>query len=68
MDSILAIFLSLHVLTSPGTYNLSQIDSFEIIYSQPIHDIQTNTPLLNTIMAEYLPETDSIIIIDDTGS
>ena len=65
MDTALSILLSLHAIISPGTYYTSQIDSFEIVYSIPISNIENNLGLLLPVLAEYEPEIEGITILDN---
>lgn len=65
MDTILCILLNLNVISSPGTYNISQIDSLEQVFSLTINNTKNNLSILNSVLAEYLPELNGITIIDN---
>jgi len=67
-DTLLCILLSLNVITSPGTYDTSQIDSFKHVFSLPISNVENNLPLLIMVLAEYEPEVPEIYIPDDVAN
>ena len=66
MDTILCIFLKLNIITSPGTYYTSQIDSFEQVYATPINIIKNDPGSLTLTLATYEAEVPPIVIIDDS--
>jgi hypothetical protein len=65
MQIILSILLYLNVISSPGTYFVSQINDDVAHNSTQISSIQANPKLLNTIIANYQTILPDITILDD---
>ncbi len=65
MDTLLSVLLYIGVVTSPGTYTISQINDLEIIYQTRITAIEYDPILFPEIISDFYPEAE-IIIVDNT--
>jgi hypothetical protein len=65
MNLLLAVLLYLNVITSPGTYNLSYINTEGNTLQTQVQQTEADTAKMTIINTVYLPRVNDIVIIDD---
>jgi len=65
MQIILSILLYLNVISSPGTYTSSQIQSDVTANQNQITVIQSDKNLLNYVLTTYKKQASGITVLDD---
>jgi len=65
MQIILSILLYLNVISSPGTYTVTQIQADVDANTSSVSAIQNNTSLLTYVVATYKKQVSGINILDD---
>jgi len=65
MDTVLAVFLYLHVLSAPGTYDLSLIESMNTDLNYAIRLVEASSFQMETVIQDFLPKVKDIVIIND---
>ena len=66
MNVIIAVLLYLNVISSPGTYKLSEINNDINANTTRIQQVTTDQKLLHDIMSAYQKQVSSIWILDDS--
>jgi hypothetical protein len=66
MNIIIAVLLYLNVISSPGTYKLSEINDDINANTSRIQQVTTDAKLLHDIMISYQKQVSSIWILDDS--
>ena len=65
MQIILSILLYLNVISSPGTYTTTDIQNDVLNNQAAVSNVQSNTVLLNYVVATYKKQVSSIGVLDD---
>jgi hypothetical protein len=65
MQIILSILLYLNIISSPGTYTMTEIKTDVIVNQVQVQAVQADAKLLSNVIATYKSKVLGITVLDD---